>query len=123
MNDLIASPTAVARNPPIIHQQQPKVHIQAGQQQQSIVLPIRTTPMTTQGSVTAAVTSVSFPVTNQQLTTALPNHPTGAIQTVKIGGGQAQVPNFLYTPRGIPAFSMIFGTWKKSCHTKFVLFS
>ena len=47
--------------------------------------------MTTQGSVTAAVTSVSFPVTNQQLTTALPNHPTGAIQTVKIGGGQAQV--------------------------------
>ena len=88
----IASPAAVARTPPIIHQQ-PKVHIQAGQQQQSIVLPIRTTPMTTQGSVTAAVTSVSFPVTNQQLTTALPNHPTGAIQTVKIGGGQAQVPN------------------------------
>ena len=96
MNDPIASPTAMARTQPIIHQQQPKVHIQAGQQQQSIVLPIRTTPMTTQGSVTAAVTSVSFPVTNQQLTTALPNHPTGAIQTVKIGGGQAQVPNFLY---------------------------
>ena len=50
--------------------------------------------MTTQtGNVTAAVTSVSFPVANQQLTTpALPNHPaTGAIQTVKIGGGQAQV--------------------------------
>ena len=43
----IASPAAVARTPPIIHQQ-PKVHIQAGQQQQSIVLPIRTTPMTTQ---------------------------------------------------------------------------
>lgn len=83
---------AVARSPQVI-QQQPKVHIQAGQQQQSIVLPVRTTPLTTQGSVTAAVTSVSFPVANQQLTTpALPNHPaTGAIQTVKIGGGQAQV--------------------------------
>ena len=74
--------------------------------------------MTTQGSVTAAVTSVSFPVTNQQLTNALPNHPSGAIQTVKIGGGQAQVPNS-YT--GGSPLSMIFGTWKKSYCTKFVL--
>ena len=90
----------MARPPPVI-QQQPKVHIQAGQQQQSIVLPVRTTPLTTQtGNVTAAVTSVSFPVANQQLTTpALPNHPaTGAIQTVKIGGGQAQV---MSRPQGL----------------------
>ena len=32
------------------------------------------------------------PATTQQLTTAtLPSHPSGTIQTVKIGGGQAQV--------------------------------
>ena len=77
--------------------QQPKVHLQAGQpaqpQQQSIVLPVRTTPLTTQGNV-AVTTSVSYPATTQHLTTvgSLPtHHPSGTIQTVKIGGGQAQV--------------------------------
>ena len=82
------------RMPIIQQQQQQKVHIQAGQQQQSIVLPVRTTPLTTHAVVTHAVTSVSFPVTSQMLTTtaALPSHPiAGTIQTVKIGGGQAQV--------------------------------
>lgn len=89
--------TSIPRSPVIQHHpsQPQKVHIQAGQhhQQQSIVLPARTTPLTTQGNVSAAVTSVSFPVTSQHLTTpALPTHPAaaGTIQTVKIGGGQAQ---------------------------------
>jgi hypothetical protein len=91
-----ASPALVQRSPATAviqhhHATSPKVHIQAGQQQQ-VVLPVRTTPLTTQGNVTAAVTSVSFPVTSQHLTTpTLPNHPAGTIQTVKIGGGQAQV--------------------------------
>lgn len=101
---LTASPGVPHRAPiiqqhsqPHQHSQQPqKVHIQAGQHQQSIVLPVRTTPLTTQGNVTATVTSVSYPLTNQQLTTpSLPNHPAGAIQTVKIGGGQAQVSYIL----------------------------
>lgn len=89
----VIATSAVARSPVIQQAQPQKVHIQAGQHQQSIVLPVRTTPLTTQGNVTAAVTSVSFPVTSQHLTTpSLPNHPAaGTIQTVKIGGGQAQV--------------------------------
>ena len=94
--------TAAASRVPIIQQQlqqqQPKVHLQAGQpaqpQQQSIVLPVRTTPLTTQGAGAnvAVTTATSYPATTQQLTTAtLPSHPSGTIQTVKIGGGQAQV--------------------------------
>ena len=95
-----APTTAAASRVPIIQQQlqqQPKVHLQAGQpaqpQQQSIVLPVRTTPLTTQGGANVAVTTAtSYPATTQQLTTAtLPSHPSGTIQTVKIGGGQAQV--------------------------------
>ena len=76
-----AAVSAAAR--PVIQQQ--KVHIQAGQPQQSIVLPVRTTPLT---STSAPVSSISVPVTS---IAHLPTHPTGAIQTVKIGGGQAQV--------------------------------
>ena len=99
-----APTTAAASRVPIIQQQlqqqqqQPKVHLQAGQpaqpQQQSIVLPVRTTPLTTQGAGAnvAVTTATSYPATTQQLTTAtLPSHPSGTIQTVKIGGGQAQV--------------------------------
>jgi hypothetical protein len=69
-----------------------KVHLQAGQQQQSIVLPVRTTPLTTQSAV---VTSVAFPISSggQLLTSSgfHASHPSGTIQTVKIGGAQAQV--------------------------------
>ena len=92
------APSTVASRVPIIqqHLQQPKVHIQAGQpaqpQQQSIVLPVRTTPLTTQGGASVAVTSASAGQLTQQLTAAnLPTHPSGTIQTVKIGGAQAQV--------------------------------
>ena len=77
----VAAASAAAR--PVIQQQ--KVHIQAGQPQQSIVLPVRTTPLT---STSAPVSSISVPVTS---IAHLPTHPAGAIQTVKIGGGQAQV--------------------------------
>ena len=80
---------AVSAARPVIQQQ--KVHIQAGQPQQSIVLPVRTTPLT---STSAPVSSISVPVTSIAHAANLPTHPAGAIQTVKIGGGQAQVIQF-----------------------------
>ncbi len=65
-----------------------KVQIQAGQQQQSIVLPVRTTPLTQQ--VTPVVSYQS-----SSTTPALPTHPAGAnIQTVKIGAQAGQVWSF-----------------------------
>ena len=95
-------PTGASPARPVIQQQ--KVHIQAGQPQQSIVLPVRTTPLTTSS---APVSSISVPVTSIAHAT-LPTHPTGAIQTVKIGGGQAQVRIYLLRSFNLcaPAFDV-----------------
>ena len=99
------APASVTSRLPIIQQhlqqqQQPRVHIQAGQpaqpQQQSIVLPVRTTPLTTQGGAGTLAVSTALAghaqSSHQIITTAaLPTHTSGTIQTVKIGTGQAQV--------------------------------
>ena len=98
------APASVTSRLPIIQQhlaqQQPRVHIQAGQpaqpQQQSIVLPVRTTPLTTQGGAATLAVSTALAGHSQSshqiiTTAALPTHTSGTIQTVKIGTGQAQV--------------------------------